>query len=87
MLGPLIGADLLHLRDIAALESGIAGIGGVGTFNGIVLSGIVAAYFANQYELTSLQSLFSTDTRCSHDAFYLSITEHSPSLVSSLYLC
>jgi len=46
VLGPLIGADLLHLRDIATLETGIASIGGAGTFDGIVLSGIVAAYLA-----------------------------------------
>jgi len=44
VLDPLIGADLLHLRDIEALETGIASIGGAGTFDGIVLSGIVAAY-------------------------------------------
>jgi uncharacterized membrane protein len=46
VLGPLIGADLLHLRDIETLETGIASIGGAGTFDGIVLSGIVAAYLA-----------------------------------------
>ena len=46
VLGPLIGADLLHLRDIKTLETGIASIGGAGTFDGIVLSGIVAAYLA-----------------------------------------
>ena len=46
VLGPLIGADLLHLRDIEGLETGIASIGGAGTFDGIVLSGIVAAYLA-----------------------------------------
>ena len=39
VLGPLIGANLLHIRDIAALETGIASIGGAGTFDGIVLSG------------------------------------------------
>ncbi|HSB43871.1 MAG TPA: DUF1614 domain-containing protein [Nitrospira sp.] len=46
VLGPLIGADLLHLRDIEKLATGIASIGGAGTFDGIVLSGIVAAYLA-----------------------------------------
>lgn len=46
VLGPLIGADLLHLRDIESLDTGIASIGGAGTFDGIVLSGIVAAYLA-----------------------------------------
>jgi uncharacterized membrane protein len=46
VLGPLIGADLLHIRDVEALETGIDSIGGAGTFDGIVLSGIVAAYLA-----------------------------------------
>ncbi len=46
VMGPLIGADLLHLRDIEAVETGIASIGGAGTFDGIVLSGIIAAYLA-----------------------------------------
>jgi uncharacterized membrane protein len=46
VLGPLIGADLLHLRDITKIATGIASIGGAGTFDGIVLSGIVAAYLA-----------------------------------------
>lgn len=46
VLGPLIGADLLHLHDIKTLETGIASIGGAGTFDGIILSGIVAAYLA-----------------------------------------
>lgn len=44
--GPLVGADLLHLRDIEEIASGIVSIGGAGTFDGIVLSGIVAAYLA-----------------------------------------
>lgn len=46
VLGPLIGADLLHLRDVSTISTGIASIGGAGTFDGIVLSGIVAAYLA-----------------------------------------
>jgi uncharacterized membrane protein len=44
--GPLIGADLLHLREIEESAVGMASIGGAGTFDGIVLSGIVAAYLA-----------------------------------------
>ncbi len=44
--GPLIGADLLHLKDIRKIAVGMASIGGAGTFDGIVLSGIVAAYLA-----------------------------------------
>ena len=46
MLGPLIGADLFHLKDIAKAHPAIASIGGAGTFDGIVLSGIIAAYMA-----------------------------------------
>lgn len=42
VLGPVIGADLLHLDDIADLGTGMASIGGAGTFDGIVLSGLVA---------------------------------------------
>ncbi|MCS4031868.1 putative membrane protein [Salinibacter ruber] len=42
VLGPLIGADLLHLDDIAQLGAGMASIGGAGTFDGVVLSGLVA---------------------------------------------
>jgi Protein of unknown function (DUF1614) len=43
---PLPGADLLHLREIEESAVGIASIGGAGTFDGIVLSGIVAACLA-----------------------------------------
>jgi uncharacterized membrane protein len=47
VLGPLIGADLLHLRDIGRIATtGVASIGGAGTFDGIVLSGILSAYLA-----------------------------------------
>jgi uncharacterized membrane protein len=45
-LGPLLGADLLHLKDVESIASGMLSIGGAGTFDGIVLSGIVAAYLA-----------------------------------------
>lgn len=44
VIGPLVGADLLHLRDVEVSEIGVVSIGGAGTFDGIVLSGIVAAY-------------------------------------------
>jgi uncharacterized membrane protein len=46
VLGPLIGADLLHLRDFTRVSVGVLSIGGAGTFDGIVLSGMVAALFA-----------------------------------------
>jgi uncharacterized membrane protein len=46
VIGPLAGADLLHLRDVERMATGVLSIGGAGTFDGIVLSGIVAAYLA-----------------------------------------
>jgi uncharacterized membrane protein len=46
VLGPLIGADLLHLKDIMKVSAGVLSIGGAGTFDGIVLSGLFAALFA-----------------------------------------
>ncbi|WBO59437.1 MULTISPECIES: DUF1614 domain-containing protein [unclassified Acidocella] len=44
--GPLIGADLLHLPQLRKLPVGMLSIGGAGTFDGIVLAGIIAAYLA-----------------------------------------
>ena len=45
VVGPLVGADLLHLRDLETVgDVGVMSIGGAGTFDGIVLSGIIAAY-------------------------------------------
>jgi uncharacterized membrane protein len=46
VMGSLLGADLLHFRDISRISAGLASIGGAGTFDGIVLSGILAAYLA-----------------------------------------
>jgi uncharacterized membrane protein len=46
VLGPLVGADLLHLQDINKVSAGVLSIGGAGTFDGIVLSGILAALLA-----------------------------------------
>ena len=42
VLGPLIGADLLHLRDLGRRGGGLMSIGGAGTFDGIVISGFLA---------------------------------------------
>ena len=42
VLGPLIGADLLHLRDLGRRWAGLLSIGGAGTFDGIVVSGFLA---------------------------------------------
>ncbi len=46
VVGPLIGADLLHLSEIKNVPTGMASIGGAGTFDGIVLSGLLAALLA-----------------------------------------
>ena len=46
VLGPLIGADLLNLRQVTKMSTGLLSIGGAGTFDGIVLSGILAALTA-----------------------------------------
>jgi len=46
VMGPLVGADLLHLRDISKIATGMASIGGAGTFDGIVLGGLIAALLA-----------------------------------------
>jgi uncharacterized membrane protein len=45
-LGVLIGADLLHLRDIGKTWAPVASIGGAGTFDGIFLSGFIAVLLA-----------------------------------------
>jgi uncharacterized membrane protein len=44
--GPLIGADLMHVRDFGSIGSGVVSIGGAGTFDGILLTGILALYLA-----------------------------------------
>ncbi len=46
VLGTLIGADLLHLKDVERISTGFASIGGAGTFDGIVLSGLIATLLA-----------------------------------------
>lgn len=45
-LGVLIGADLLHLKDIQRMGTPFASIGGAGSFDGIFISGIVAVLLA-----------------------------------------
>jgi uncharacterized membrane protein len=45
-LGVLIGADLLHLKDIRKLGVPLASIGGAGSFDGIFITGIVAVLLA-----------------------------------------
>ena len=48
VLGPLIGADFFHIHELIRhpRSIGMASIGGAGTFDGIVLSGILAALLA-----------------------------------------
>ncbi len=46
VLGPLIGADLLNLKEIEKISTGAASIGGAGTFDGIVISGLLATLLA-----------------------------------------
>ena len=43
VLGTLIGADITNMHNIPKLGAKIASIGGAGTFDGIFLSGIIAA--------------------------------------------
>lgn len=42
VLGTLIGADLLHLKDLENMSHGVLSIGGAGVFDGIVLCGLFA---------------------------------------------
>lgn len=46
ILGPLVGADLLNLRRFGQMSAGVVSIGGAGTFDGIVVSGLLAAFLA-----------------------------------------
>jgi uncharacterized membrane protein len=42
VLGTLMGADLLHLREIQRMTPGVLSIGGAGVFDGIALCGLFA---------------------------------------------
>ena len=44
--GPLLGADLMHWKDFKKLEAPSISIGGAGTWDGIVLSGMIASLLA-----------------------------------------
>ncbi len=48
-LGTLIGADLTNLDKVRGLGAPVASIGGVGTFDGIFLTGILAVLLASPY--------------------------------------
>ena len=42
ILGTLIGADLLHLKEIQRMSAGVLSIGGAGVFDGIAMCGLLA---------------------------------------------
>ncbi|MBO8181932.1 MAG: DUF1614 domain-containing protein [Archaeoglobus sp.] len=46
VLAALFGADILHLKDIEGIGSGVVSIGGAGTFDGIFLTGVFAVIFS-----------------------------------------
>ncbi|MDA8162683.1 MAG: DUF1614 domain-containing protein [Desulfobacteraceae bacterium] len=46
VIGTLIGADILHLKDVRDLDAPVVSIGGAGTFDGIFLTGIIAVLLA-----------------------------------------
>ncbi len=46
VVGPLLGADLLHLPQLTRLGAVRAGIGGEGPFDGLLWSGLLASYLA-----------------------------------------
>ncbi|MGC9105372.1 MAG: DUF1614 domain-containing protein, partial [Thermoprotei archaeon] len=46
VLGALIGADLLHLKDLERTNPPLLSIGGAGTFDGIFISGLLSLFFA-----------------------------------------
>jgi len=46
VLSALFGADILHLKDLNKIGSGVVSIGGAGTFDGIFLTGIFAVVFS-----------------------------------------
>ncbi len=45
-LGTLVGADILNLPRIRNLGAPIASVGGAGTFDGVLLAGILAVVLA-----------------------------------------
>lgn len=46
VLGTLIGPDITNLASVSKLGTGVASIGGAGTFDGVFLSGILAVFLA-----------------------------------------
>ncbi|MCX7831888.1 MAG: DUF1614 domain-containing protein [Actinobacteria bacterium] len=46
IIGTIIGADILHLKDFVLKKPGMLSIGGAGVFDGIYLTGIIAAFLS-----------------------------------------
>ena len=46
VLSALFGADVLHLKDVEKIGSGVVSIGGAGTFDGIFLTGLFSVIFS-----------------------------------------
>ncbi len=46
VFGSIVGADLLHLKDVEKIGSGVVSIGGAGTFDGIFLTGVFSVVFS-----------------------------------------
>lgn len=46
VFGTIIGADLLHIRDIHKMGANMISIGGAGSFDGIFLTGVIATLIA-----------------------------------------
>lgn len=46
VISALFGADILHLRHLNKIGSGVMSIGGAGTFDGIFLTGVFAVIFS-----------------------------------------
>jgi len=45
-VGTLIGADLLNLGELIQMDGAFLSIGGAGVFDGIFLTGIIAAFLS-----------------------------------------
>jgi len=45
----MIGADLLHLKDISKIGSDAVSLGGAGAFDGVILAGITASFLQESW--------------------------------------
>jgi uncharacterized membrane protein len=62
-LGTLIGADLLNLGKVQGLGAPVASIGGAGTFDGIFLTGVLAALLASIFSPVSGKRIGAVQAR------------------------